>query len=129
MININDIVTIAKKKIGTRVTITDASILDYAEEVEQTIKNYCNISVIPDELKYVWANIVTDYIVGMSPESLGAGTSSEQDVTGIGLSGISISFGSTDSAGKEIAKKSGALLVDFIKNYTKQLQNFRRVKW
>ena len=129
MININDIVTIAKKKIGTRVTITDASILEYVEEVEQTIKNYCNINVIPDALKYVWANIVADYIVGMSAESLQAGSSSEQDVTGIGLSGISISFGSTDSAGKEIAKKSGTLLVDFIKNYNEQLKKFRRVKW
>ena len=30
-------------------------------EVEQAILNYCNISEVPTELRFVWANMVVDY--------------------------------------------------------------------
>ena len=71
--------------------------------------------------------MTTDYIVSYSTEVLSSSASEDtQQVTSIGLGGISISFGSsTDSAKKEAA----ILLADFVKDYAKQLQKFRKFKW
>ena len=33
----------------------------YVDEVEQSIKNYCNIDAVPEELKFVWISMVMDY--------------------------------------------------------------------
>ena len=52
MITTSDIVVIVKRKLGSRVTITDENILLYVQELEQEIKNYCHIESVPDELKY-----------------------------------------------------------------------------
>ena len=55
---VNEIVR-AKVKIEA---ITELDIQLAINEVEEVIKNYCNIDIIPDALKFTWANMSVDLV-------------------------------------------------------------------
>ena len=38
-------------------------ILSFIEEAEYKIKNFCQLSNVPEELKFVWSNIVIDFTI------------------------------------------------------------------
>lgn len=137
MLNNQDILEIVKIKIGNQLEISNQYLLSVIDEMGQEIKNYCNIQVIPDELKYTWANMVADYSLRFSPEAIAAAKSGESEgeggetINGISLGGISVNLGSSDASSmindgnKQITKS----LTDFVKNYKSRLQVFRRVRW
>lgn len=140
MLLITDILEIVQQKIGNQLQISEDYLINLINEMGQEIKNYCAIKVIPDELRYTWANMVVDYALRYSPEAIAAsgggsgagGSSSKQEVTGVSLGGISLSFGAaskTSDANFKAAEHAAILMVDFVKNYQKRLQVFRRFRW
>lgn len=143
MITNADIVRVVKQKLGDRVEITDENIDMYVDEARQEILNYCHINEVPYVLKYTWANIATDYILLYSPEGIAAGENGGSDeesdvssanITSVSVGGINVSL-STDknnSAATDIvaANKQAAIqMSEFIRDYAKQLQVFRRLLW
>lgn len=105
------------------------------EEVEQAIKNYCNIDKIPNELRFVTANMAVDLIryeqaiVGENPEGLDE--ISLSDVASVKIGDTSVSFGKgAESATVDKAKEShNANLDAIVMNYGQQLRSFRRLVW
>lgn len=137
MIDNAEILSIVKIKIGNQLEISDTYLNSLIDEMGQEIKNYCNIKKIPDELKYVWADLVTEYALRFSPEAIAAAKSGDSENSGgdtinsVSLGGISVSLGSSNSSSmiNDANKRTTVGLTNFIKNYKNRLQPFRRIRW
>lgn len=137
MIDNAEILSIVKLKIGNQLEISDTYLNSLIDEMGQEIKNYCNIKKIPDELKYVWADLVSEYALRFSPEAIAAAKSGDSENSGgdtinsVSLGGISVSLGSSNSSSmiNDANKRTTVGLTDFIKNYKNRLQPFRRIRW
>jgi hypothetical protein len=120
---------------GTELDMDDVK--SYVSEVGQSIINYCDIESVPDELKYVWASMTTDYLrwwlsQSSSPDS---GTSTvlngERVLSSISEGNVSLGFSgasSSTNSGANMRVLSG-VLDKVVTNYTNQLNRFRRMSW
>lgn len=98
------------------------------EEVEQAIKNYCNIDKVPEELKFVVANMAVDLIRYEQAAKDALEEISPTDISSIKIGDTSINLGkssTTDSVhSRRISNVNKVVL-----NYTDQLNKFRRMVW
>ena len=95
--------------------ISEAQRLAALAEVEQYIKNYCNITKVPQELYFVWANMAAD-LLRYNPDAETSGK-----VSSISEGDTSVSFAKEDA----IRVYLNQLQLD----YRQQLQSFRKVRW
>lgn len=118
------------------VTETDAQLA--VDEVEQVIRNYCNIcatDTIPVELNFTWANMAVDllkYTTASNTADAGSGTEVDSaDVSSIKIGDTQISLGGAGSTNQRAAalKSHSATLDALTLNYRAQLNKFRRVVW
>ena len=133
-----EVVKIVKSK-NKRITnmenggLDDESILLNVKEVEQTILNYCQIPRVPPQLHYVWANMTVDlalYLIEMN-------NTSEDPLDGLDVSDLSsIKVGDTSvfigdkyrsNQRSRTLQSHNANLDEIVMNYTKQLNQFRRI--
>jgi hypothetical protein len=112
-------------------------------ETEQFILNYCNISIIPKALFFVWANMVVDYyrwVQEVYRENESQETSPGTSTTILKVSSIhqgdtSVSFsadsGSAQNQASGAHNLTGAsgLLDKTVMNYYDSLNRFRKVVW
>lgn len=106
------------------------------DEVEQYIKNYCNISSVPFALRYVMANMVVDLLnyqyYKLHPET--ADTTNPSSLSLGDISDIKVgdtqvklgSWGSTDERSTAL-KAHTPQLDEVLFNYNAQLNQFRRL--
>ncbi|MDD4690005.1 MAG: hypothetical protein PHE51_09705 [Eubacteriales bacterium] len=105
------------------------------DEISFTILNYCNISAIPDELVYTWANMAADllryqFFVSQPFENI----SSNQDPSNISALAIGDTQITLDAT-KNTSERAKALrshsgnLDKIVLNYSAQLNKFRRMVW
>lgn len=97
----------------------DVLMLDI-EEVAQTIMNYCNRDDIPDELKYVHANMVVDFINSLNRSNQPDGN---KTVASIKEGDVTVQF---KASGKEMRQQ---IMEQLIFDYTIQLNRFRKLRW
>jgi hypothetical protein len=108
----------------------------YIEDVEQAILNYCNIDSVPWALRYIWANMILDFVKWAKstkqisdPDSIGAddmiSTSIRVGDTTVGLA----SKASVLSKSADSLRKTEGVLNEIVLNYTDALNKFRRVIW
>jgi hypothetical protein len=98
---------------------SDDRLAMYIEEVGQAIKTFCNRDDIPDELRYVHANMVVDLIrleQKNNPES-------SQVVKSIKEGDVQVTF---DAAEKSQGEKTAETIVH---EYRTQLYRFRQMRW
>ena len=105
-------------------------------QVEQEIKNYCNIDKVPEELKFTWASMAVDflryqYAATTTTASSDNSTFDANDVSSIKIGDTSIGIGAGSATNaKNIALKSHQPHLDsLILNYKEQLNRFRRLVW
>ena len=111
-------------------------------EVEQVIKNYCNLETVPEELYYTWANMAIDlvsytYHTNACAESIAAlgadgGSFDPTDVSSIKIGDTQVSLGGGSSKTNVRAKAISShkpVLDDIVMNYRGQLNQFRRLVW
>lgn len=111
--------------------IADFDIIIAIEEVAEVIKNYCNITDIPEGLKYTWANMATDLVryqnaldnAGHSPQF------NTDDVSTLKIGDTQIGLGGNESANSKLLAGHKINLDDIILNYKAQLQRYRRMVW
>lgn len=105
------------------------------DETEVTIKNYCCISVLPEALKFTWANMAVDLIRyqwasankdSEQPKNISAGDISSIK---IGDTNIQIGEGSITNQYNKAIKSHQANLDSLVMNYKDQLNKFRRMVW
>lgn len=110
------------------------------EEVEQAILNYCNITVVPTDLRYVWANMIVDYLTWVDAQNetnTSSGGSGEVSSTPVYLSSIKEGSTTIGFSADTNGQTSNALNAHTIKgaldavvmNYKDALNKFRKVAW
>lgn len=90
------------------------------EEVGQSIKNYCNRTDIPAELKFVHANMVIDFITGDNRKN---DPEAQSSVSSVKEGDVTVQFGAAKVESRE--RSTEKLLFD----YAKQLNKFRKLRW
>lgn len=133
-----EVVSIVKAK-NKRITdaknggLDDESILLNVKEVEQSILNYCQIPRVPSQLHFVWANMSVDlilYLIEMNntPEDpLDALDVSDLSSVKVGDTSVYIGDKYRSNQRSRILQSHNANLDEIIMNYTKQLNQFRRI--
>jgi hypothetical protein len=132
------IVGIVKKK-NKRITnmekggLDDEQILLNVKEVEQSILNYCQIPRVPPQLHFVWANMSVDLIL----YSIEMNNTPEDPLDGLDVSDLSsVKIGDTSvfigdkyrsNLRSRTLQSHNANLDELVMNYTKQLNQFRRI--
>lgn len=118
--------------LGTRTVaegiLAPADITSYIDEVEMSIKNYCNIDSVPEELKFVWVSMTMDYFrwLQASKPDPSSGNVSPTVLTSLREGDTSLGFSVDTSA---IAHSSQNVLDQVVLNYQDQLNRFRKVVW
>lgn len=113
--------------------LNDEDILMNVLEVEQTILNYCQIPRVPPQLNYVWANMTVDlilYFIEMNnkPEDPLEGLD-VSDLSSVKIGDTSVYIGDKyrSNLRSRILQTHNANLDELVMNYTKQLNQFRRI--
>ena len=133
-----EVVKIVKAK-RKRITDTDKGGLDdeailmNVKEVEQSILNYCQIPRVPPQLHFVWANMSVDLIL----HQIESNHTPKDPMEGLDVSDLSsIKVGDTSvyigdkyrsNQRSRILQSHNANLDEIVMNYTKQLNQFRRI--
>ncbi len=113
--------------------IVESDIRIAIDEIEDVIKNYCNIKEVPEALKYTWANMTVDLVRYQYTMDMGE----DNDLDDINLSDISnlkigdtqISLQGNNSIKSRILKGHYPNLDNIVLNYRNQLNKFRRMVW
>lgn len=128
---------IVKFKLGNyNIQWADQNIQFVLDEVDQFIKTYCQINSIPEEMVYIRANFVVDYIRYLTAND----PTKEKDVeinvdpkvgalTYITSGAVSYGFASNSTGKNSIANAHTSDLDELLTNYKSQLNKFRRVVW
>ena len=133
-----ELVRIVKLK-NKRITDTkrggldDEQILLIIKEVEQSIKNYCQIPRVPTQLHYVWANMAVDLTlyfieVNNTPEDPMDGLD-VSDLSSVKVGDTSVYIGDKYRSNQRsrTLQSHEANLDEIVMAYTKQLNQFRRI--
>ncbi|MCC0669389.1 phage head-tail connector protein [Clostridioides sp. ZZV14-6153] len=107
-----------KKLLGfSREDDSKDTILEFIlEDVEEIVKNYCNISVIPKELNSTILRMAVDMYKN---ESLGSEDIALGSISSISEGDTSVSYRSSASEFKE----------SLLKDYKSQLNRCRKIRW
>lgn len=132
------VITICKiknKRIGdlSNGGLTDEEILLNVQEVEQSILNYCQVPRVPPQLHFVWANMTVDLIlylieVNNKPQDPLDGLD-VSDLSSVKIGDTSIYIGDKYRSNQRsrTLQSHSANLDEIVMNYTKQLNQFRRI--
>ena len=123
---------IVRTKIKNEV-ITELDIQLAVNEVEEVIKNYCNIDTIPDALKFTWANMSVDlvryqYESNISADDVLAGIDAS-DVSNLKIGDTQIVLQGNNSERGKTLKSHRPNLDQIVMNNKQQLNRFRRMIW
>ena len=133
-----EVVKIVKSK-NKRITdmenggLYDDKILLSVKEVEQAILNYCQIPRVPAQLQFVWANMTVDLILyeiemNNKPEDpLEAIDVSDLSSVKVGDTSVYVGDKYRSNLRSRILQTHNANLDEIVMNYTKQLNQFRRI--
>ncbi|MCX8045505.1 hypothetical protein [Anoxybacillus sp. EFIL] len=91
----------------------------YIDEVGQAIKTFCNRDDIPDELRYVHANMVVDF-VGLKQKNA---PDAEPTVQSIKEGDVQVTFTAHEESQGEIEVES------IVHSYKSALYKFRKMRW
>ncbi len=100
-------------------------------EIEQVIKNYCNIDKIPEELNHTWANMAVDlinynYQLNNNDDIVEADSA---DVSSIKVGDTQIELGGGNNSRAKTLNSHIPNLDQIILNYQSQLNKFRKMVW
>lgn len=115
--------------------LTDIEIEIAILETEEVIKNYCNIDIIPQELKFTWANMTTDllrYQYEMNnPQSNDDILNSfgTADISELRVGDTQIGVGGNNSVSAKALNSHKANLDALTFDYQSQLNRFRKLVW
>ena len=100
-------------------------------EVEEVIKQYCNIDEVPEALNYTWANMAVD-LVKYNYESNNSGgevAADVADVSSLKVGDTQIQLGGGSGSRAKVLNSHRPNLDQIVMNYQSQLNKFRRMVW
>lgn len=105
------------------------------DEVEQAIKNYCQINLVPDELKFVWSNMAVDLLhyrnASNSNQNNGLDGLNSGEISSLKIGDTTITLGATNTNNEHIRaiKSHRPNLDEIVMNNKQHLNKFRRMVW
>ena len=113
--------------------ITELDIQLAINEVEEVIKNYCNIDTIPEALKFTWANMSVDLVryqheSNISADDVLVGIDAS-DVSNLKIGDTQIALQGNNSERGKTLKSHRPNLDQIVMNNKQQLNRFRRMVW
>lgn len=129
-----EVITLVKAKSDKIAEVLDDSqMLMGVREVEQVIKNYCQIPTVPVQLVFTWANMVVDLLlyqieVNTTPDDV-MDAFDPSDVSTLKIGDTSISLGDKYRSNmRSRTLQSHQMNLDsLVMNYQFQLNQFRRI--
>lgn len=133
-----EVVKIVKAK-NKRITdrekggMDDEGILLAVKEVEQSILNYCQIPCVPPQLHFVWANMSVDLLLyqvesNYTPtDPLDGLDVSDLSSVKVGDTSVYVGDKYRSNPRSRTLQSHNANLDELVMNYTKQLNQFRRI--
>lgn len=125
MITPIDAWTIVKMRLGLSDDALQPLISTYIVEIENRIKHYCNIRVLPDTLLHVWASMVVDAVRVDLPNV-------DEIVDTVGGQGGSVNVGDTSSGGSSgsgFSNTTKSAIDKVVFDYRADLRHYRRMTW
>jgi hypothetical protein len=130
-----EIVSSKAKTLLSSGAITEVDAQLAIDEVEQTIKNYCSVSLVPAELNFTWANMAVDLLkYDHAVNSTGdVSDIDSSEVSSLKIGDTQVQLGGTSE--KSTNQRATALrshvagLDAIIMNYKDQLNKQRRMVW
>lgn len=113
----------------------DVIIMLSVDEVEQAIKNYCNLNSVPEELKFVWANMAIELVryhnasVNDNSGNIGDINANEMSSVKIGDTTVTLGSGSSANPTNRAIKSHRPNLDEIVMNNKSHLNKFRRMVW
>lgn len=115
---LEQVLNIVKRKLSD--PPADDDLLLGIMEIGQFIMSYCNLTVIPNDLMFVHANMVIDfYEIQRKSES----DEDTQTVSSVKEGDVTVQFGTAKTALREGITES------LLFNYKDQLNKFRKLRW
>jgi len=113
--------------------ITELDINMAIAEIEEVIKNYCNIDLIPDGLKFTMANMAVDlakyqYEVSNPADDI-LDAIDATDISTLKIGDTNIALGGNNSERAKALKSHRPNLDRIVMNYQAQLNKYRRMVW
>ena len=103
-------------------TLTDIEIDMALEEVEVAFRNYCNRYDIPDQARFLVANLAVDLLKSQHAGDTDGSDIPAGEVASITVDDVSLSF--------DASKRTHVIqLDDILLNYREQLNQFRKMRW
>jgi len=106
-------------------TSQDELIMDYIEQVEWKIKSYCNISEVPEALKFVWVSMVIDILRIEHPNEQFIIDNVSESIASMKLGDTSIFYG---TKGNDLTSTSKSTIDELVTNYRPELNRYRKLK-
>jgi len=116
-----DVLTLTKSRLRITAEDHDRLFLSYVEEIGQRIQHYCNLTEVPDGLKFVWSSMVVD-VLKTEQQSI-------PEVAAVSGGAVEIKVGDTtakEAPGKAAAKSAVDAIV---LNYAVDLNRYRKLRW
>lgn len=112
-------------------TVTEPEKVLAVGEVEQVIKNHCNLDAVPEALNYTWANMAVDLIKYNSESNNSGGevAADAADVSSIKVGDTQIQLGGGGGLRAKVLNSHRPNLDQIVMNYQSQLNKFRRMVW
>jgi hypothetical protein len=114
--------------VKTRLHLSDASqdpLIDtYVSEIGNRITHYCNVDVVPDELKFTWTAMVMDV--------LRVEQSSVDEIANTTDHGETVKLGDTSVAPAKIpgiTNTTKSTIDEVVVNYRIDLNRYRKLRW
>lgn len=108
-------------------TTHDYLIGTYVDEVGLRIMNYCNISVIPDELSYTWVAMVASALSTEQMNVLNPPTESSEEGFELKIGDTSIK--PTGSSSGSLSSPTVEVIKGVLRDYEGELIAFRKLRW
>lgn len=121
----DDIWPIVKGRLGLTSDEHKEMIGTYIDEIGYRIKHYCNISSIPDGLKFVWASMTMD-VVRIELPNVEEIADSIGDEGTVKIGDTQVGSGATRGG---VTNTSKSVLDTVVLNYRVDLNRYRRLRW
>ena len=130
-VDIVEIIKAKSKRLAAAYSVDE--MLAGVEEVEQVIKNYCQIPEVPYQLRFTWANMAVDLLLyqlesNTVPQDV-MDAFDPSDVSNIKVGDTSITLGDKyrNNQRSRTLQSHNAALDQLTYNYSAQLNQFRRL--
>jgi hypothetical protein len=119
--NTADVLTLVKARLQIKTTDHDWLISSYVEEIGQRVLHYCNLTEVPDGLKFVWSSMTID-VIKTELQSI-------PEVAAVSGGAVELKVGDTttkEAPGKAAAKSA---IDAVVLNYQVDLNRYRKLRW